>query len=158
MRVARIVTPVGGVVAGGTSVVCMASMGAMAAASAASATAGMAGMGAAETTTTHVPAVTHVLQAVGLGGLTHLSNAVLQPLLIVLLLIAVGAAFWRAWVARTGSAAALALVTVAAAAGLYASIYLIVSDAGYWIALVVLLLASVLSGRASHRGGALRLA
>ncbi len=152
MRVARIVTRAGGLVAGGASVVCMASMGTMAAASTASATAGMFGMGATSASTPHVPAITHALQAVGLGGLTHLSNAVLQPLLIVLLLIAIGAALWRAWVMRIWSAGALALVTVAAAASLYASIYLIVSETGYWIALVVLLLASVLSGWAGRRG------
>ena len=152
MRVARIVTPAGGLVAGGASVVCMVSMGTMAAASTASATADMAGMGATAASTPHVPAIIHALQAVGLGGLTHLSNAVLQPLLIILLLIAMGAALWRTWVARTGPAAALALVTSAAAAGLYASIYLAVSEAGYWIALVVLLLASVLSGWAGRRG------
>lgn len=157
MQVARIVTPVGGVVASGTSIVCMASMGAMAAGSTAGVTAGMAGMGAATTSTSHVPAVTHALQAVGLGGLTHLSNAVLQPLLIVLLLVAMGTALWRTWVARTMSAAVLALVTVAAAAGLYASIYLNVSETGYWIALVVLLLTSVLSGWAGRRGGVPRL-
>jgi hypothetical protein len=136
----------------------MASMGAMAVASAASAAAGMAGMGAATATAVHVPAVTRALQAVGLGGLTHLSNAVLQPLLIVLLLIAMGAALWRAWVARTGAAMALALVTVVAAVGLYASIYLALSDTGYWLALAVLLLASVLSVWAGRRGGVPRVA
>jgi len=145
------VTPMGGVVAGGASVVCMASMGAMAAASTTGAAAGMAGMVAAATSTPHVPAATHALQAVGLGGLTHLSNAVLQALFLVLLLIAVSAALWRARVARTGWAAALAAVTIAAAAGLYTSIYLVVSDTGYWIALVALLLASTLSGWAGRR-------
>jgi hypothetical protein len=133
----------------------MASMGAMAAT--ASATAGMAGMGAAAATTPHVLAITHALQAVGLGGLTHLSNTGLQPLLIVLLLITLGATLWHARAARTGPAVALALVTVAVAAGLYASIYIAVSEAGYWSALVVLLLASALVGWAGRRRGALRL-
>jgi len=154
LQVGRIVTPVGGVVAGGASVICMASMGAMAVASTAGAAAGMAGMGAAAASTPHTPAVTHALQAVGLGGLTHLSNTVLQPLLIALLLIAMGTALWRAWVTRTWPTAALTLVTVAAAAGLYTSIYLVVSETGYWIALVALLLTSAISG---GRGGAPRL-
>ena len=104
-----------------------------------------------------VPAVTRALHAVGLDGLTHLSNAVLQPLLIVLLLIAMSTALWRAWAARTQTAAALALVTSVAGAGLYSSIYLVVSETGYWIALVALLLASVLSGWAGRQGGAPRL-
>ena len=155
MRIARIVTPVGSIVTGGTSVVCMASMGAMAAT--ASATAGMAGMGTAAATTPHLPAITHALQAVGLGGLTRLSNTVLQPLLIVMLLITVGATLWRARAARTGPAVALVLVTVAAAAGLYASIYLAVSEAGYWSALVVLLVASALVGWAGRWSGTPRL-
>jgi hypothetical protein len=92
----------------------MASMGAMGAA----VTAGMAGMGAAAATTRHVPAVTRALHAVGLGALTHVPNAVLQPLLIVLLLVAIGTALWRARGARTTPALALALLIVAAATGL----------------------------------------
>jgi hypothetical protein len=144
----RIGAPIGGVVAAGTSVVCMASMGAMAAASA---TGTMAGMGAAATATPHVPAVTRALQAVGLGALTHVPNAVLQRLLIVLLLGASGAALWHARSARTTPALALALLIVAATAGLYASIYLTVSETGYWIALAVLILASILSAWAERR-------
>jgi hypothetical protein len=154
MRVSRLVTPIGSLVAGGASVVCMASMGAMAAASTASATVGMAGMGAATATTAHVHPVTRALQAVGLGGLTHLPNAVMQPLLIVLLLIAIGTALWRAGAARSGAATVLALVTVVAAVGLYASIYLALSDTGYWMALVGLFQASVLSAWSGRRGGA----
>ena len=156
MKGSRLAAPVGGVVAAGTSVVCMASMGATVAASVAGATAGMAGMGAAAATTTHVPAVTHALRAVGLGALTHVPNAVLQPLLIILLLIASGAALWRARVARTTPALTLALVIIAAATGLYASIYVTVSETGYWLALVVLLLASVLSAWVGRRRGRLR--
>ena len=91
------------------------------------------------------------LRAVGLGALTHVPNTVLQPLLIVLLLIASGAALWRARVAQTTPALTLALVIVVAAAGLYASIYVTVSEAGYWLALVVLLLASVLSAWVGRR-------
>ena len=151
MKGSRIAAPVGGVVAAGTSVVCMASMGAMVAATTASATAGMAGMGAAAASTPHVPAITRALRAVGLGALTHVPNTVLQPLLIVLLLIASGAALWRARVAQTTPALTLALVIVVAAAGLYASIYVTVSEAGYWLALVVLLLASVLSAWVGRR-------
>ncbi len=153
MKGSRIAAPVGGVVAAGASVVCMASMGAMVAASAAGATAGMAGMGAAAASTPHVPAITRALRAVGLGALTHVPNTVLQPLLIVLLLIASGAALWRARVAQTTPALTLALVIVVAAAGLYASIYVTVSEAGYWLALVVLLLASVLSAWVGRRRG-----
>ena len=153
MRGSRIAAPVGGVVAAGTSVVCMASMGAMVAATTASAT---AGMGAAAASTPHVPAITRALRAVGLGALTHVPNAVLQPLLIILLLIAIGAALWRARVARTTPALTLALVIVAAAVGLYASIYVTVSETGYWLALVVLLLASVLSAWVGRRRGRLR--
>jgi len=156
MKGSRIAAPVGGVVAAGTSVVCMASMGAMVAATTASATAGMAGMGAAAVSTPHVPAITRALRAVGLGALTHVPNAVLQPLLIILLLIAIGAALWRARVARTTPALTLALVIVAAATGLYASIYVTVSQTGYWLALVVLLLASVLSAWVGRRRGRLR--
>ena len=158
MKGSRIAAPVGGVVAAGTSVVCMASMGAMVAATTASATAGMAGMGAAAASTPHVPAITRALRAVGLGALTHVPNAVLQPLLIILLLIAIGAALWRARVARTTPALTLALVIVAAAAGLYASIYITVSETGYWIALAVLLLASVLSAWSGRRRGRSRTA
>ncbi len=158
MRGSRIAAPVGGVVAAGTSVVCMASMSAMVAATTASATAGMAGMGAAAVSTPHVPAITRALRAVGLGALTHVPNAVLQPLLIILLLIAIGAALWRARVARTTPALTLALVIVAAAAGLYASIYITVSETGYWIALAVLLLASVLSAWSGWRRGRSRTA
>ena len=144
MSGSRIAAPVGGVIAAGTSVVCMASMGALGAATA-GATAGMAGMGAAAATTPHIPAVTRALRAVGFGALTHVPNTVLQPLLIVVLLVASGAALWRARVARTTLALALALLTSVAAAGLYASIYLTVSETGYWLALAVLLLASLLS-------------
>ncbi len=153
MKGSRIAAPVGGVVAAGASVVCMASMGAMVAATTASAT---AGMGAAAASTPHVPAITRALRAVGLGALTHVPNAVLQPLLIILLLIAIGAALWRARVARTTPALTLALVIVAAAVGLYASIYVTVSETGYWLALVVLLLASVLSAWVGRRRGRLR--
>lgn len=156
MKGSRIAAPVGGVVAAGTSVVCMASMGAMVAATTASATAGMAGMGGAAASTSHVPAITRALRAVGLGALTHVPNAVLQPLLIILLLIAIGAALWRARVARTTPALTLALVIVAAATGLYASIYVTVSQTGYGLALVVLLLASVLSAWVGRRRGRLR--
>jgi len=161
MRGSRIAAPIGGVVAGGASIVCMASMGAMVAASTAGATAGMAGMGAAAAaaaTTTHVPAVTHMLRAVGLGELTHIPNAVLQPLLLVLLLVAIGAALWRARVARTIPALALALLIIAAAAVLYASIYITISETGYWIALVVLILASVLSAWPRRRRSRVRAA
>jgi len=155
MRGSRIAAPVGGVVAAGTSVVCMASMGAMVAATTTSATAGMAAMGAAAASTPHVPAITRALRAVGLGALTHVPNAVLQPLLIILLLIAIGAALWRARNAWTAQALALALI-VAAAVGLYASIYVTVSETGYWLALVVLILASVLSAWVGRRRGRLR--
>jgi len=158
MRASRIAAPAGSIVAGGASVVCMASMGVMVATSTAGATAGMAGMGAAAASTTHVPAITHALRAMGLGGLTHVPNAVLQPLLIVLLLIAIGTALWRARVARTTGALTLALVIVAAAAGLYASIYIRVSEGGYWLALAVLILASVLSAWSGRRRGRLRTA
>jgi hypothetical protein len=152
MSGSRIAAPVGGVVAAGASVVCMASMGAMGAA----ATAGMAGMSAVAATP-HVPAVTRALRAVGLGVLTHVPNAVLQPLLIVLLLVAIGTALWRARSARTTAALALTLLIVAAAAGLYASIYLTVSETGYWIALAVLILASILSAWAGRRRGTVRI-
>ncbi len=158
MRGSRIAAPVGGVVAAGTSVVCMASMGVMVAASAVGATAGMAGMGAAATSTPHVPTITRALRAAGLGALTHVPNAVLHPLLIVLLLVAIGAALWRARIARTAQAAALALITVVAAAGVYASIYITISEGGYWIALAALLLASVFSAWSGRRRGRLRTA
>lgn len=130
----------------------------MVAASTAGATVGMAGMGAAATSTPHVPALTRTLRAVGLGALTHVPNAVLQPLLIVLLLVAIGAALWRARSARTAQALVLALIIIAAAAGLYASIYVTVSETAYWIALVTLILASVLSAWSGRRWGRLRTA
>lgn len=151
MRLARLTAPISGVVTAGASVVCMASMGAMVAASTAGAVTGMAGMGAAAAASPHVPTVTRVLRAVGLGGLTHLPNTVLQPLLIALLLVSVGAALRSARLARTTRAAALTLLIVVAAAGLYASIYIAVSEAGYWIALVVLLLASLLAAWPGRR-------
>jgi len=158
MRGSRIAAPIGGVVAGGASVVCMASMGAMIAASAAGATAGMAGMSAVAASTPHVPAVTRALRVVGLGALTHVPNTVLQPLLLVLLLVASGAALWRARSAQTTPALALALLIIAAAVGLYASIYITVSEPGYWIALAVLIFASVLSAWSGRRRGRLRTA
>lgn len=153
MRFTRLSTPLTGVVAAGTSVVCMGSMGAMVVASTAGAVGGMAGMGAAAASTPHVPALTRALQAVGLGGLTHLPDAVLQPLLIVLLLVAVGAALWQARIARTARATALAVVSVLAAAALYASIYIRVSEAGYWVAMVVLIVASILAAWSGRRRG-----
>jgi len=156
MRGSRIVAPIGGVVAGVASVVCMASMGAMVAASTAGAMAGMAGMGAVAVSMPHVPIVTRALRAVGLGALTHVSNAVLQPLLIVLLLVAIGAALWRVRSARTAQALTVALLIVAAATDLYASIYVTVSEGGYWITLTVLILASVLSAWSGRRRGLLR--
>ncbi len=156
MKGSRVAAPIGGVVAGGASVVCMASMGAMVAASTAGATAGMAGMGAAATSTPHVPAIARALRAMGLGVLTHVPNAVMQPLLIALLLVAIGAALWRARSARTAAALSLALLVVAAAVVLYASIYVAASETGYWIALVVLILASVLSAWPGRRRGRLR--
>ncbi len=155
MRGSRIAAPIGGVVAGGASVVCMASMGAMIAASAAGATAGMAGMSAVAASTPHVPAVTRALRVVGLGALTHVPNTVLQPLLLVLLLVASGAALWRARSAQTTPTLALALLIIAAAVGLYASIYITVSEPGYWIALAVLIFASVLSAWSGRRRGRL---
>jgi len=158
MRESRVAAPIGGVVASGASVVCMASMGAMVAASTAGATRGMVGMGVAAAAEPHVPAVTRALRAVGIGTLTHGPNAVLQPLLIILLLVAIGAALWRARVARTTPALALALLIIAAAAVLYASIYITISETGYWIALVVLILASVLSAWPRRRRSRVRAA
>ena len=152
MTGSRITATISGVVAAGTSVICMASMGAMAAASTAGALTGMAGMGAATASISQLPAVTRALQAIGLGGLTHLPNAVLQPLLMVLLLVAIGAALWRVHRARTARASALALVIVAAAAGLYTSIYIAIAETGYWTALVVLAGASILSAWSGRRG------
>lgn len=141
MRLTRIAAPLSGVVAACTSVVCMASMGAMAAVS----TAGtMAGMGAAATATTRTPVLTQALRAIGLGGLAHLSNAVLQPLLIILLLVAVAAALWQARATPTKLTMTRAIFIMLAAVGLYASIYVAVSEVGYWIALPALVLASVL--------------
>jgi hypothetical protein len=64
---------------------------------------------------------------------------------------AVGTALWRARSARTTPALGLALLIVAASAGLYTSIYLTVSETGYWIALAVLILASILSTWAERR-------
>jgi len=153
--------PVGGLVAGAASVVCMASMGAMVAASTAGATvatAGMAGMGAAAACTPPLPALTRALRAVGLGALTHVPNAVLHPLLLVLLLVASGAVLWRARGARTTSAVVFALIIAAAAAGLDASIYVAVSEAGYGVALAILVLASLLSAWHVRRGGGVRTA
>jgi hypothetical protein len=115
-------------------------------------------MGAAAAASPHVPIVTRALRAVGLGGVTHLSNAVLQPLLIALLLVSVGTALWRAQIARSTPAVTLAVLTVGAAAGLYASIYITYSEAGYWITLSTLILASLLSARAGRRGKLLRAA
>lgn len=118
-----------------------------------STTGAMAGMGAAATATRRVPMLAQVLRAVGLGGLTHLPHAVLQPLLVILLLVAVVAALWHARAARTWQAMALADLIMVAAAGLYASIYVAVSEGGYGVALAVLLLASVLLpwvGRYGH--------
>jgi uncharacterized membrane protein YwaF len=112
----------------------------------------MAGMGAAAASAPHVPMAIRVLRAVGLGGLAHVPNAVLQVLLIVLLLVTIGAALWRVRVGRSTRAAVLALL-IAAAVGLYASIYIAVSETGYWFALTILVLASFLSAWSGRRGG-----
>ena len=130
----------------------------MGAASTAGATVGMAGMGAAAACTPHLPALTRAQRAVGLGALTHVPNAVPHPLLLVLLLVASGAALWRARGARTTSAVVLALIIAAAAAGLDASIYVAVSEAGYGVALAILVLASLLSAWHVRRGGVVRTA
>ena len=149
MRGTRLMAPLSGIIAAGTSVVCMASMGAMAAVSTAGA---MAGMGAAAASTPRPAALTRALRAIGLGGLTHLSNAVLQPLFMILLLVAVAAALWQARAARTRQVVVLAILIVLAVVGLYGSIYVTVSETGYWVAVVVLVLASVLLPWASRRG------
>lgn len=129
----------------------MARMGAMAV----STTGAMAGMGATAIATRRVPMRAPVLRADGLGRLTHLPHAVLQPLLVILLLVAVVAALWHARAARTWPAMALAgLIMVAA--GLYASIDAVVSEGGYGVVRAVLLRASVLLPWVGRRGRLVR--
>lgn len=150
MRLPRMASLISGAASAGTSIVCMGSMGAMAAGSTA---AGMSGMGAAATSTAHgTPVLTRSLDALGLGALTQIPNTVLQPLLIVLLAITIASALWRALGARTTSAIVLATLTILSGIGLYISIYAFASTTGYWIALTVLVLASLLSLRSGHRG------
>jgi hypothetical protein len=150
MRLPRMTSLISGAASAGTSIVCMGSMGAMAAGSTA---AGMSGMGAAATSTAHdTPVLTRALEALGLGALTQIPNTVLQPLLIALLAITIVSALWRALGARTTSAIVLATLTILSGIGLYISIYAFASTAGYWIALTVLVLASLLSLRSGHRG------
>ncbi len=150
MMRSRIVTTLGGIASAGTSVVCMASMGAMAAASTVGA---MAGMGAAAASTSHVSTLTHVLQSLGLGGLTHVSNAIVQPLFIALLLTTIAAAIYKAFIVRSRQAISLALLISVAAVGLYGSIYIVVSEMVYWTALFVLILTSLLTAWSGRRRG-----
>jgi len=150
MMGSRFIPLFSGIVSSVASVVCMASMGAMAAASTAGA---MAGMAAAVTPTSHVFPLTHVLQSVGLGGLTHVSNAIVQPLFIALLLTTIAAAIYKAFMVRSRQAISLALLISVAAVGLYGSIYIVVSEMVYWTALFVLILTSLLSAWSGRRRG-----
>lgn len=150
MRLPRMTFLISSAASAGTSIVCMGSMGAMAAGST---TAGMSGMGAAATSTAYdTPVLTRALEALGLDALTQIPNTVLQPLLIALLAITIVSALWRALGARTTSAIVLATLTILSGIGLYISIYAFASTTGYWIALTVLVLASLLSLRSGHRG------
>ena len=150
MMGSRFIPSLSGIVSGVASVVCMASMGAMAAASTAGA---MAGMAAAVTPTSHVFPLTHVLQSVWLGGLTHVSNAIVQPLFIALLLTTIAAAIYKAFIVRSRQAISLALLISVAAVGLYGSIYIVVSEMVYWTALFVLILTSLLTAWSGRRRG-----
>lgn len=150
MMGSRFIPLFSGIVSSVASVVCMASMGAMAAASTAGA---MAGMAAAVTPTSPVFPLTHVLQSVGLGGLTHVSHAIVQPLFIALLLTTIAAATYRAFIVRSSQAISLALLISVAAVGLYSSIYIVVSEMVYWTALFVLILTSLLTAWSGRRRG-----
>ncbi len=120
-----------------TSIVCMGSMGAMAAASAGAAAGGMAGMGAAATGAVgHDAVTTALLPQVGLGGLTGIPDAVLRPLLVVLLALGIGGTYLAYRTHRQGGPL---LLTIGASILLYSGIYVVVADPLYYLGLGLLL-------------------
>ncbi len=112
----------------------MGSMGAALAAAGASGAAGATSMaGMSSTTGASAPFITALLTAVGLDFLDHIPDPVLRPIFIALLLASAGSAYLVYRTARHGGPFAL---TVAAALALYAGIYLWMSEAVYYLALL----------------------
>ncbi|PZR98436.1 MAG: hypothetical protein DLM69_08645 [Candidatus Chloroheliales bacterium] len=131
----------GAILGAATSVVCMGSMGAMGvvagASAAATAATGVAGMGAMAAGAPGQPSFTkQLLQAVGLGVLTQIPDAVLRPLLFVLLLAGIGGAYLAY---RFHHHLAPLLLTIVASVLLYVGIYVISSDQLYYVGLSLLL-------------------
>jgi len=125
------------------SLICMGSMGAMGiAASAGAAVAGsMAGMNGAVVTSgpSHVALTTQFLQRIGMDALTHIPDTTLRPIFIVLLLVGVLGSYIAY---RNHRSFAPMLIVVGASILLYTGIYVIPSDALYYLSLMLLLLGS----------------
>ncbi len=138
------------VCAASVSVICMTSMTAAAvatgAAAAAGATgmAGMGGMNGAESPQANpsvLSALANGLERLGLGFLNRIPNGILQPLLILLLSVSMGAA----WVAYRGHRRPQALIlTLMSTVLMYLSIYLWMSEVVYFLSLVGLIGAGLL--------------
>ncbi len=119
----------------GLSVVCMSSMGAAMTATGAARVAGLAGMEgmSANAQSSGLLFLPRLFDSLGLGVLNRLPNAILHPLLVVLLMASVGAAF----VAYRGHRRPHPLtLAVASALALYVSIYVWMSDLLYLSSLV----------------------
>lgn len=123
--------------ASGVSVVCMTSMGAALTAAGASAGASAASIASVHGSMGHTAGTSSVFVAVagffdriGLDVLNNIPNAVAQPLLVVVLAIAVVTAYLAYRGHRRPHALALILVSSAA---LYAGIYVWMSDALYFL-------------------------
>jgi len=114
----------------GVSVVCMSSMVASLTATAVGGVAGMAGMESMATTerSSGLLFLPRLFDRLGLGFLNQLPNAILQPLLIVLLMASVGAAFITYRRHRRPHTLTLA---AASALAMYFSIYVWMSDLLY---------------------------
>src|SRR5262249_11743379 len=130
-----------------TSLVCMGSMGAMsiAASAGSAATSGMAGMGTmGSTPPSHVAFMTSLFQSLGLSALTQIPDAVLRPVLIILLGVGIIGAYVRY---RAHGKVWPFLLVVVATILLYTSIYVFPGDALYFFSLVLLLLGSLWNAR-----------
>lgn len=126
----RHVDAICGACTAGVSVVCMSSM-------------------AGDATSGALSVFPALLDAVGLGFLSRIPNEVLQPLLVALLTLSVGAAY----VAYRGHGRPHALLLAApSAVVMYASIYVVMSDALYVASLAGLVAASLWGISLARRG------
>jgi len=116
-----------------TSIVCMGQMGATIAATG---SAGMMAMGATQT----VPFITSMLQAIGLGFLVALPDAILRPALIIILAITI----FGSWISfKAHNNPKPFALTIFGSISVYSSIYIFVSEMFYWISFALLLVAAI---------------